>query len=162
MSKITTTKFKSGVEWLAKPSHAIVVGVLLILLIAAIWFVSKKIKSAIAYAKAKADEPDVHENNLTSGVNHRSIAEQIYVACRGAQTDEPAIYAALAQLRTQDDWNLVQIKFSDVYNAEHNWYNFLSNNLSANLIATLNSELSQSELAQCRSVLEQNGITPGF
>ena len=162
MSKITTSKFKSGVEWLSKPSHAIVVGVLLILVIAAIWFATKKIKSAIASVKEKMDKPEVHASNLTPGLNHRSQAEVIYVAMGGGGTNEAAILGVLAQMRTQDDWNQLQIKYADVYNSSHNWYNFFSNSLSSNLIASMQSELREDELSQCREVLVQNGIDPGF
>lgn len=176
MSKITTSKFKSGVEWLSKPSHAIVVGVLLILVIAAIWFLSKKIKAAIAKAREKANAPQVNESNLTPGLDFSELARRLWdatvdyhslgsfsflLANMPTGTNEDEVYAVLGMLRTNDDYLALKRAWRSYYDQQSGFSNWLSASASS-LPGALSEELNSSELGRCRGILEANNITPDF
>lgn len=176
MSKISTSKFKTNVEWLSKPSNAIVVGVLAILLIAAVWFVAKKIRAAIASARENANAPQVNEANLTPGLNFTELARRLWDATVAYHslgsasilvlnmptgTNEAEVYAVLGTLRTNDDYLALKQAWRNYYDQQGGLSNWVTNAVST-LPGMLNDELNSKELARCRAILEQNGITPDF
>lgn len=175
-TKATTTKFKSTVEWLSKPSNAIALGVLLILAIAVIWFVSKKIKAAVANARAKANEPPINNANLTPGLNFTELASRLWDATveyrsMGAAswllfnmptgTNEAEVYAVLGTLRTNDDYLALKKAWRSLYDQKSGIVTWVTKSQST-LPGCLSDELDESELAHCRSILEDNNITPDF
>lgn len=170
------TKFKNTVEWLSKPSNAIVVAVLLILVIAAIWFVSRKIKAAIANAREKANAPQVNESNLTPGLNFNELARRLWdatvayhslnsfsilLANMPTGTNEDEVYAILGTLRTNDDYIALKQAWRNYYDQQSGFTTWVTNAVST-LPGMLSDELNSRELARCRSILETNGITPDF
>lgn len=176
MSKISSAKFKSTVEWLGKPANAIVVGVIVILVIAAVWFVAKKIKTAIANARENANAPQVNQANLTPGLNFTELARRMWDATVAYHslgsasilllnmptgTNEAEVYAILGTLRTNDDYLALKQAWRSYYDQQSGFSTWVTNAVST-LPGMLNDELNSKELARCRAILEQNGITPDF
>lgn len=176
MSKNVTGKFKSTVEWLSKPSNAIVVAVLLVLLVALVMFATRKIKTAIANARDKANAPQVNQSNLTPGLNFSELARRLWdatvayhslgsasilLANMPTGTNEEEVYAILGTLRTQDDYLALKQAWRNYYDQQSGFSTWVTNAVST-LPGMLNDELRSKELARCRAILEANGITPDF
>lgn len=175
MSKVNT-KFKSTVEWLGKPANAITVAVLLVLVIAAIWFLSKKIKALIASAREKANAPNINSSNVTPGLNFSELARRLWDATVGYHslgsasifvlnmptgTNEDEVYAVLGTLRTNDDYLSLKQAWRSYYDMQSGFTTWVTNAVST-LPGMLSDELNSRELSRCRSILETNGITPDF
>lgn len=175
MSKITTTKFKSSVEWLSKPSHAITVAVLLVLVVALVWFAVKKLKVAI-HKWNSAPEPTVDQSNLTPGLNFSELASRLWDATVGYHslgmaswfifnmptgTNETEVYAVLNTLRTTDDYLELKKQWKYLY-AEKSAISSWITQANSTLPGTLVDELNAKELSRCRNILESHGITPDF
>ena len=166
MSK--SKNFQNAVEWMSQPKIAISLGIMVVIAGLVMWFFWDKIRDAIDAAKAKqaAKEKEKELNSLygtpTATIDFNSLAMQIYRAMKGAGTSEEVIYNALRQLNTQADWENLKLAYASVYEASHHGYNVLSYNLNNDLVASLQSELTTSELSKCRSILTANHINPGF
>lgn len=176
MSKNVTGKFKSSVEWLSKPANAITVAVLLVVVIAVVMFVSKKIKSAILSAREKANAPQVNQYNLTPGLNFTELVRRLWDATveyhslgsasillgnMPTGTNEEEVYAVLGTLRTNDDYLALKQAWRSYYDQQSGFTTWVTNAVST-LPGMLNDELNSRELARCRAILETNGITPDF
>ena len=155
-------KTNNLLKLLDKNKKTIIITVVVVVAAIVLWKSGKKIWNYFDRNNDQYQSEDETGTNVTAGLGHSRLAKQIYTACESAGTDENAIYSALSQLRTQADWELLQRRFANVYEDTHAWYHVLSTNLSSDLVATLQSELSTSELNRCREILEDHGIEPGF
>lgn len=166
MSK--STNFKNTVEWFSNPKIAISLAIMVLLAAGLVWLFWDKIRDAINAAKLKKQLKEKEQENqslfgdTTAGIDFTSLATQIYRAMKGGGTGENGIYTALKQLKNQADWEKLKLSYASVYEANDAWYHLLSANLSSDLVASLQSELTTSELAQCRNILTARNINPGF
>lgn len=173
MSK-TTGKFKSTVEWLSKPSNAITVGVLVIVAIVVVVFITRKVKAAIQSAKEKLEEPD--PANTTPGLNFSELARRLWDATVNYHslgsasillgnmptgTDEDEVYAVLGALRTQDDYIALKKSWRNYYDSVSGFVTWITSAVST-LPGMLHDEMTSRELQRCRNILENNNITPDF
>lgn len=176
MSKEVTTKFKKSIEWLSQPSHAITVGVLVLVALIVTYFVIKKIKSVAVSIKERANAPQINEANLTPGLNFPELARRLWDATveyhslgsasillvnMPTGTDEETIYAVLGMLKTNDDYLSLKQAWRSYYD-QQSGFSLIATNAVSTLPGCLSDELNRKELARCRAILEGNGITPDF
>jgi len=95
--------------------------------------------------------------SLTEGA-YGNLASQIYQACLGYTTDEPAIYRAFRQIKKNVDMaKLIEVFGRRTMPCE--WYKPFDNCGTFNLIEMLTSELDESEIKEVNKILTQNGVT---
>ena len=101
---------------------------------------------------------------VTSGINWNDLASRLLKAFQGpnsSNTDEAEVYGVLGSLRNQADWEYLKRYWSMYYETIPGWRVFVGS-LKKSLVVELKYELNESELEQCRTILESNGITPDF
>ena len=134
---------------LAKPGFIISIVILLIIIGVAIWLIRRSIrrKQMIQEWLDTSGGQQYPETILTlSESDLRRLADTIYSAKSWFNDDEEAVYAAMAALQTQADFNALAAKFQELYNRS--------------LVDYLRSFLSPSEMALVNQILAANGIKP--
>ncbi len=136
-------------QLLAKPGFIISIVILLIIIGVAIWLIRRSIrrKQMIQEWLDTSGGQQYPETILTlSESDLRRLADTIYSAKSWFNDDEEAVYAAMAALQTQADFNALAAKFQELYNRS--------------LVDYLRSFLSPSEMALVNQILAANGIKP--
>lgn len=131
------------------------------------WIVWKKTKGVDTKDKELAEQAT--GQSITPGLNWNDLADRIRRAFSGPSssgTDEAEVYAVLATLRNQADWEYMK-RYWTTYCDSLPWWKRLNDNLMntgnyKSIIASLKYELSSGELQHCREILQSKGITPDF
>ena len=134
---------------LAKPGFIISIVILLIVIGIGIWLIRRSIRrrQMIQEWLNTSGGQQYPETILTlSESDLRRLADTIYSAKSWFNDDEEAVYAAMAALQTQADFNALAAKFQELYNRS--------------LVDYLRSFLSPSEMALVNQILAANGIKP--
>lgn len=136
-------------QLLAKPGFIISIVILLIVIGIGIWLIRRSIRrrQMIQEWLNTSGGQQYPETILTlSESDLRRLADTIYSAKSWFNDDEEAVYAAMAALQTQADFNALAAKFQELYNRS--------------LVDYLRSFLSPSEMALVNQILAANGIKP--
>lgn len=159
---------KTAGKWIAKNKKPILIAVAVVVAAWITWIIIKRLKIYYKNRVSKTDAETLTGQSITPGLQFDEIIGQIVSAChgfRGWNTNEQAIYSALARLKNQADWEYIQSLWSDGYSTLNKFDSAMAWSIfgiSESLVGTLMNELSSSELQKCRDVLKSNGIDPGF
>ncbi len=160
---------KTAGKWIAKNKKPILIAVAVVVSAWITWIIIKKLRIYYRTSVSKNDAETLTGQSITPGLQFDELLAQIALACKGFRswnTNEEAIYGALAQLKNQADWEYIQSLWSDrVYSNLNGLQSAMAWGIwgiSQSLVGTLMNELSSSELQHCRDVLKSNGIDPGF
>lgn len=158
-SKITKT-----IDYFSDPKKAVTAAVLLILVIAVVAFLWKKISGIWKGSSLQGSLEDATiqantNSSITSTLNFTQLAKRMWDATDRFGTDEAEVLAVLSCLQTQADY----VKLCNAWCALYEEKGFFGRlTAQSTLPGTLVSELSTGELMQARSVLTERGITPDF
>lgn len=144
----------------------IAAGVLVVALV--VWILVRRAKRGVK-ANELSQAEQLTGQAVTPGQNWNDLARRLRQAFSGPNssgTEEAEVYAVLGALRNQADWEYLK-RYWTAYCESLSWWQRLNDNLMnttnySSLTASLIYELSNSELAQARSILAANGITPDF
>lgn len=158
-SKITQT-----IDYLSDSKKAITAAVLLILLIAVVAFLWKKISGLWkgTSLQSSIEDATIQQNTnsqITNTLNFKQLAQRMWDATDRFGTDEAEVLAVLSCLQTQADYVKLCNAWSVLYEEKGFWRRLTA---QSTLPGTLVSELSTGELMKARSVLTEKGITPDF
>ena len=150
-------------KFLKKNKKQILIAVGILVAVTVVWIVVKKLWQR---SENNENPEDITGTQVTVGIDFSDLAKrmlQAFTADPG--TDEDAVYTILGQLKTQADWVNLKRKYEKAFE-ELDWFSThvfsFFERLTGNLPHDLQSELTKKELARCRSILEDNGITPDF
>lgn len=152
---MSKSKITSTIDYLSDPRKAITAAVLLVLVIAAIAFVWRKVSGLWKNSSYSVfDDP-----NVTSSINFGQLALRMYDATNRFGTDEEEVFNVLAVLQTQADYTKLCGEWTKLYDEKGFWHNLTA---KSTLPGTLQSELSSIELSRARNILTEKGIAPDF
>ena len=151
-------------KFLKKNKTPLLIAAGVIVVIVVIWIIVRNRNKGNAYYN---DNPEtITGTSVTPGTDFRDLAKRmLHAFIDKFGTDEDAVYAVLGQLKSQADWVKLKREYEKVWSDE-SWLeqgiHIVISMKSGNLVADMKDELSSKELARCRSILEENGITPDF
>lgn len=161
---MSKSKITSTIDYLSDPKKAITAAVLLVLAVAVVAFLWKKVSSLWSNStlQGSMEDANIESNtgsNITGSINFQQLAKRMWDATDRFGTDENEVFAVLSCLNTQADYVKLCNAWCSLY-VEKGWFNRLT--AKATLPGTLTSELSTGELTRARGVLTDKGITPDF
>lgn len=157
-------KITSTIDYLSDPKKAITTAVLLLLAIATISFVWKKISGIWKNSSLQGGVEDANiqsstNSSITPTLNFPQLANRMWDATDRFGTTEEEVFAVLACLQTQADYVKLCRAWRDLYEEKGWWFRLQA---MSTLPGTLTSELDASELSRARAILTDKGITPDF
>lgn len=167
---------KTDIQKFIKKNKKPLLIALAVLVVVIVVVLYKKLKSSSSGGGFFSDSRIEQETgtSITGSTDFRHLVERLWnatVAHRSVSwvitwwptgTDEEEVYSVLNCLNSQADYMKLEREWVAYYN-EQSWYNRKLNMQAESTVpAVLQSELTKSELARCRSILEAKGITPDF
>lgn len=94
-------------EWLDNPKRLITVAIIIIVVVVALYFGIKYLKKYILKQKRNRDRQELIDNQAANASyaegQYKEWADQLYIAMKGAGTDEDTINAIMAKMKNDTD-----------------------------------------------------------
>jgi hypothetical protein len=137
-----------------------------IVLVVVVWIIVKRTRKPNPTSQKEKVE-DLTGQQVTAGLNFDDLAKRMFTAWISTLgTDENEVYAILAQMNNQADWEYLKARYEAYWNGMPMYEQFIHTTaglgLTGVLVSDFRRELSKSELQRCRDILAGHGIEPGF
>ena len=137
-----------------------------IVLVVVVWIIVKRTRKPNSTSQKEKVE-DLTGQQVTAGLNFDDLAKRMFTAWISTLgTDENEVYAILAQMNNQADWEYLKARYEAYWNSMPMYEQFIHTTaglgLTGVLVSDFRRELNKTELQRCRDILAGHGIEPGF
>ena len=158
-----TTEIK---KFLKKHKTPLLIAAGVIVLAIVVWIIIKRQRKSDPKSQKEKVE-DLTGQIVTAGLNFDDLAQRMFTAWISMLgTDENEVYAILAQMNNQADWEYLKDRYEAYWNGlptyEQIIHTTVGLGLTGVLVSDFRRELDKSELQRCRDILIGHGIEPGF
>lgn len=152
-------------KFMRKNKTALLIAAGAIVVAIVVWIIVRRRKLNPTSQKEKIE--NLTGQQVNAGLNFDDLAQRMFTAWISTLgTDEDEVYAILAQMNNQADWEYLKARYEAYWNSlpmyEQLIHTTVGLGLSGVLVSDFRRELSKSELQRCRDILVGHGIEPGF
>lgn len=153
-------------KFLKKHKTPLLIAAGVIVLAIVVWIIIKRQRKSDPKSQKEKVE-DLTGQIVTAGLNFDDLAQRMFTAWISMLgTDENEVYAILAQMNNQADWEYLKDRYEAYWNGlptyEQIIHTTVGLGLTGVLVSDFRRELDKSELQRCRDILIGHGIEPGF